>query len=242
MKTYALSLKIFLILLLGTIAGTATAANPSMAGGVKVTREPRVVSSFDAISVSGAFEVFLKQGEPNEVVIEADEDIQKAIKVEVKGSTLIIGTNKPIHHPTTMKVYITFKNIKSLETSGAVDVTTEQKVTLDELQLETSGASDMKMDLAVRKLALNSSGASKMRLSGAAADVDADLSGACDIYGFDLICENFSVEMSGAGKAQITVNKKISAEISGAGTIHYKGKPEVVNQSVSGAGTIKRVE
>jgi hypothetical protein len=95
------------------------------------------------------------------------------------------------------------------------------------------------MELSAQKLDLNSSGASKLRLSGTANDVSADLSGACDIFGFDLVCDNFTVDLSGAGKAQIHVNKKINAEISGAGSIRYKGNPSVINQSVSGAGSIK---
>ncbi|MCX6281222.1 MAG: DUF2807 domain-containing protein [Bacteroidetes bacterium] len=241
MKTKRIMTLFMFVILFTSISGITSACNMinGVQGDGKVIKETRVVSSFDRIEVSGAFNVYLKQGSLEEVIIEADENLQPIISAEVHGSTLVIDTKKPINHMTALKVYITFKDLKKVEVSGAVDITTESKVNLTDFSLHTSGASDVRMEVNAQKLDLNCSGASKLRLTGTATDVTADLSGACDIYGFDLVCENFTVDMSGAGKAQIHVTKKINAEISGAGSIHYKGNPAVINQSVSGAGSIR---
>lgn len=241
MKTRKLVTLFMFVMLFTGISGITSGCNmiTGVHGDGKVIKETRVVSSFDGIDVSGAFNIYLRQGPNEEVIIEADENLQTIIRAEVRGSTLVIDTRKPINHPTSLNVYITFKDLKKVEVSGAVDIVTENKVTLNDFSLHTSGASDVRMEVTAQKLDLNSSGASKLRLAGTATDVTADLSGACDIYGFDLVCENFTVDMSGAGKAQIHVTKKINAEISGAGSIRYKGNPSVINQSVSGAGSIK---
>ncbi|MEI6885584.1 MAG: head GIN domain-containing protein [Bacteroidota bacterium] len=244
MKTQKIITLFMFMVMLTSISGISSGC--TMAGAVhgdgKVVKQTRVVSSFDGIEISGAFDVYLKQGSIEEVIIEADENLQSIITAEVKGSTLMIDNKKPINHPTTLKVYITFKDLKKIETSGAVDIVAENKITVNELGLSSSGASDVRMDISAKKLDLNTSGASKLRLSGSVTDVSADLSGAGDLYGFDLVCENFKIEISGAGKAQINVTKSIDAEISGAGSIHYKGNPTKVNQSVSGSGSIKRDE
>ena len=235
-------IRLFMFVMLFTgISGISSGCNMinGVQGDGKVVRETRVVSSFDGIDISGAISVYLKQGSIEEVIIEADDNLQPIIRAEVHGSTLVIDTKKPINHSTSLKVYITLKDLKKAEVSGAVDIVTENKINLNDFSLHTSGASDIRMDLSAQKLGLDCSGASKLRLSGSAVDVTAELSGACDIYGFDLICENFTVDMSGAGKAQIHVTKKIYAEISGAGSIRYKGNPTVINQSVSGAGSIR---
>ncbi|MCX6284351.1 MAG: DUF2807 domain-containing protein [Bacteroidetes bacterium] len=244
MKTKNLFNLFMFVMLFTSISGITSACNmiEGVSGDGKVVKETRVVSSFDGIEVSGAFNVYLKQGGVEEVIIEADDNLQPLIRAEVHGSTLVIDTKKPINHPSALKVYITFKDLKKVEVSGAVDIVTESKVNFNDFSLHTSGASDVRMEVTAQKLDLNSSGASKLRLSGSATDVTADLSGACDIYGFDLVCENFTVDLSGAGKAQIHVTKKINAEISGAGSIRYKGNPSVINQSVSGAGSIKHEE
>ena len=244
MKTKKIIALFMFMVMLTSVSGIASCC--TLAGGVhgdgKVVKQTRVVSSFDGIDISGAFDVYLRQGSIEEVIIEADENLQSIITAEVRGSTLVIDNKKPINHPTTLKVYITFKNLKKIETSGAVDIVAENKLTVNDLSLSTSGASDVRMDIAAGKLDLSSSGASKLRLSGSVTDVTADLSGSCDMYSFDLVCENLRIEISGAGKAQVNVTKSIDAEISGAGSIHYKGSPTKVNQSVSGAGSIKKDE
>lgn len=244
MKTKKIIALFMFVVMLTSISGITSGCTlvDGVHGDGKVVKETRVVSSFDGIDVSGAFDVYLKQGSIEEVIIEADANIQPIISAEVRGSTLVIDTKKPLNHPTALKVYITFKDLKKIETSGAVDIIAENKISVNELGLMSSGASDVRMDLAAKKLDLNTSGASKLRLSGSVTDVSVDISGAGDLYGFDLVCENIKIEISGAGKAQITVTKSIDAEISGAGSIHYKGNPTKVNQSVSGAGSIKKDE
>ena len=215
---------------------------PGTHGDGNVLKETRKISSFDGIDVSGAFDIILKQGTIEEVIVEADANLLPLIRTEVDGSTLTIETKKPIHHVTVMKVYITVKDLKRVDVSGAVDIHTEGRITVPELSIDASGASDSKMELGVQKLKLDCSGASKMRFSGFATDVSMDLSGASDIFGYDLLAETYYIEISGAGNAQLNVSKKIRAEISGAGSVKYKGSPSEVDQSVSGAGSIKKVE
>ncbi|MEI7499988.1 MAG: head GIN domain-containing protein [Bacteroidota bacterium] len=244
MKTKRLfSFFMFVSLFLG-MSGFCTSCN--VTGGAHgdgdVLKEIRKVSSFDGIEVSGAFDIIIKQGATEEVTVEADANLLPIIRTDVVGSTLRIDTRKPIHHVTVMKVYVTVKDLKQIDVSGAVDIQTEGRITVPELSIESSGASDSKLDLAVQKLRLGSSGASKMKFSGTAVDVIMNLSGASDIFGFDLVAENYEIDISGAGNAQINVSKKLRAEISGAGNVKYKGSPADIDQSVSGAGSIKKVQ
>ena len=237
------SVAIFLSLLLGI---TSLFAGCNVIGGVhgdgNVLKETRKVSNFDGIEVSGAFDIIIKQGATEEVIVEADANLLPLIRTDVVGSTLQIETRKPINHVTVMKVYVTVKDLKRIDVSGAVDINTDGRITVPELSFESSGASESKMELAVQKLKLDCSGASKLRFSGSATEVGMDLSGASDIFAFDLLAENYDIDISGAGNAQINVSKKIRAEISGAGSVKYKGSPANVDQSVSGAGSIKKVE
>jgi hypothetical protein len=211
-------------------------------GNGNVLKETRKVSSFDAIEVSGAFDIILKQGTTEEVVVESDDNLLPLIRTDVVGGTLTIETKKPVNHITMMKVYVTVKDLKRIDVSGAVDIKTDGLLTVPELSIDASGASDSKFDLAVGKLKLDCSGASKIKFSGSATDVNMDLSGASDIFAFDFPAETYDIEISGAGNAQINVSKKIRAEISGAGSVKYKGSPSEVDESVSGAGSIKKVQ
>ena len=240
--------KIFSVLMLVSLflGITSLFASCNMIGGTSgdgnVLKETRKVSTFDAIDVSGAFDIIIKQGVAEEVTVEADANLLPIIRTEVVGGTLKIETRKPVHHVTVMKIYVTVKDLKRIDVSGAVDIQTDGRLTVPELSIDGSGASDAKMDIAVQKLKLDCSGASKLKFSGTAVDVNMDLSGASDIFGFDLAAENYDIQISGAGTAQINVSKKLHAEISGAGSVKYKGSPTEVDQSVSGAGSIKKVQ
>jgi len=210
-------------------------------GNGKVVKQDRKVTSFNAIDVSGAFEIYLRQGETEGVTVESDENLLPFIRTEVVGSELRIDTkNHPMHHVTVMKVFITIKDLKKVDVSGAVDLQTENRLTLTELSLDASGASDSKLDIAVQKLDLDCSGASKIYFTGMAVNVRMDLSGASEISAFDLPAETCSIELSGAGEAEINVTKSLIAEISGAGTVVYKGSPTQIDQRVSGAGSIRK--
>ena len=237
------SAAMFISLLMGM---SSLFAGCTMIGGThgdgNVLKETRKVATFDGIEVSGAFEIILKQGATEEVIVEADANLLPLIHTDVIGGTLKIETRKPINHVTVMKVYITVKNLNRIDMSGAVDIKTDGRITVPELSIQSSGASDSKMEVVVQKLKLDCSGASKMRFSGSATDVNMDLSGASDIFGYDLLVENYDIDISGAGNAQINVSKKIRAEISGAGSVKYKGTPSDIDQSVSGAGSIKKVQ
>ena len=244
MKTNRLfSVLILVILCLGMSSLFASCnIGPGVHGNGNVLKETRKVSSFNGIEVSGAFDIILKQGSEEEVVVEADANLLPVIRTAVEGSILKIETKKPVHHVTTMKLYITVKELKHIDVSGAVDIRTDGRLTVPELFLEASGASDSKLDLAVQKLRLDCSGASKMKFTGTAGEVKMELSGASDIFAFELPAESYDIEISGAGNAQINVSRKIHAEISGAGSVKYKGSPTEVDQSVSGAGSIKKVQ
>ena len=209
-------------------------------GNGNVVKQERKVSAFNAIEVSGAFDVYLSLGSTQSVIVEADENLMPLIRTEVSGGILKIDNKKPIHDSKSLKVYITVTDLKKIEVSGAVDLQTQNKLTLNELEIEISGATDATLDLAVQKLVVSSSGGSKLKFSGMANKVDMDVSGAVDIHAFDLLAEIVSLSISGAGDAEINVTKELNAEISGAGTVRYKGDPAKVDSNVSGAGSIKK--
>ena len=211
-------------------------------GNGNVIKQTRDVAAFNAISISGAYHVIISQGANQSVIVEADENLQSLIRTEVKGNELIIENKHSIGHSHSMKVYITVTDLKKIELSGACDLSTNGTLTTDELSIDESGASDTKMDISVKKLDLDCSGGSKLRFAGTATRVKMDVSGAVDIFAYELATETFNLEISGAGKAEINVSKALEASISGAGTVRYKGTPEKLITDVSGAGSIKKAE
>jgi hypothetical protein len=211
-------------------------------GSGNIVKQDRTVSSFNGIDVSGAFSVMLTQGTTNAVTVEADDNLMDLIKTEVRGNVLYIENKRPISGSKSLKVYVTFQELKSLDLSGAVEVSSMNKLTLADLSIDGSGSSDCKLDMDVQKLGIDCSGGSKLKLSGSAKEVNLDASGSVDLLAFDFPAENYKVEISGAGKAEINVIKELNVEISGAGNVRYKGNPTKNIQDISGAGSVKKVD
>lgn len=208
-------------------------------GNGNITTEKRDVSNFNGIDISNAFEVILKQGNNESLTIEADENLMGIIVTEVRGGVLKVYTDKHIRNPKSLKLFLTFKEIDFIDISGAVELTSDGKLTFDKLEIDGSGASEIDLEIEAKDLEMEFSGASEIKLKGKILDVEIDISGASEISAYNLETDFMDIDISGAAEAQVFVNKELNIEASGASSVRYKGNPNI-NQNTSGASSIKR--
>jgi len=207
-------------------------------GNGHVTTVERKVSSFDAIKAGGAFEIMLSRDSSESVTIEADENLMDLIRTEVRGSTLVIETTKRIGNFECLKVHVGYRVLRSLSFSGGSQVTGRNVLSAERLDIESSGASDIELEIQAAELDIELSGAGNIEIRGQAGEADIEISGAGKLYAEDLETARMDIEVSGAGNARVFAREELRAKVSGAGSIKYKGNPAKVNQDVSGAGSI----
>lgn len=235
LKTQITVIATFLILLVScNLIGESGSGN--------VVREERKLTEFNSLEISGAFHIYLTQGLTQSVIVEADDNLMKLIRTEVTGNTLKIYTKDPIRSAKTMDVYITMPDLKEISVSGAVNIETKGRFKSSSIDIDISGSTDSNLELEVQKLNLESSGGCKLRLSGTAGELSCNVSGAVDLFAYDLVAGKVSLDISGAGKAELNVTEELSADVSGAANVRYKGNPKRINQDISGAGSIKKAE
>jgi hypothetical protein len=115
---------------------------------------------------------------------------------------------------------------------------------LNELSIQLSGASDLRGDLKakleINKLGIDISGASDMIVAGKVGSLYIEASGASKFKGFDLTADMCDVRASGASDIKITVNKELTANVSGATDLKYKGEGVVKEIRSSGSSTISK--
>lgn len=210
--------------------------------------EVREAKNFHAIKVSHAFDVYLTQSNEEGVAVSAaDDEAKRHISVEVDGGVLIISFDadkkfwKAWKGNKKLKAYISFKTIDKLVASGACDFNIMGSIKTENLVVDFSGASDLKGKVEIdNTLDVQLSGASDVELSGTASQLKADLSGACDFKGYDLVTDYCDINASGASGVKITVNKELSAKVSGASDINYKGSGLIRDLKSTGASSIKK--
>ena len=222
--------------------GLSLTSSCMFADGIKgngnVLTEERSVSGFDAISVGGAFDVYLTQGSSEELKIEAESNLMEYIKTKVMGGTLYIETEENLKPTKSMKLHITFRDLKEIEASGACDMESVNTFKLDELELDVSGAAEVNFDLNLNRLEADFSGASDVELKGTAGEMEMDISGAGELDALELEAEKVKLDLSGAATAKVYAKTFLEVDVSGAATVKYKGNPQV-DSEVSGAGSVK---
>jgi hypothetical protein len=211
-------------------------------GNIKTVERP--VSSFTQVEANGDIKLIVIQGDLKPVKIVGDENILSFIEVIQDGDRIKIETKPGVNLIPSgdLSVYVSSPAYKSIEVSGSSDIIGQNKITSSgALNLQASGAGDIQMEVDAPKITSGISGSGSIKLKGQTKDLDIDLSGAGHAYCYDLLTENTTVQISGAGSAQVYASVKLKADVSGAGNISYKGNASV-SQEISGAGSVNKAD
>ncbi len=200
------------------IGGNWLNANSVRPSG-KIISKDRGLSGFESIALSGLGEVVLAQGANDIVVVEADDNLQEHLIAEVKDGVLNlrIANNVSFSGSPTIRYLVTLRSIKSVSISGLGRVRGAN--------IDTSA------------LSVSVSGGGDVLLNGKAAIQTASISGLGKLDLANLSGKTGSVDISGAGDATVNVSDALNVSISGLGSVHYKGMPEL-SQKISGGGNV----
>jgi Putative auto-transporter adhesin, head GIN domain len=194
----------------------------SVAGSGKIMTEPRTVSGFSAVSLSGSGQVIIEQTGMESLTVTTDDNLLPYIKTDVKGNTLELGLKDSMTYlrPTHDIVFrLTVRKLEGLDISG-------------------SGKADAK-GLDPDHVKIKVSGSGEVSAQGTANDLDLSISGSGGYRGEDMRSKRATIDISGSGGAVIAASETLKAHVSGSGSIEYIGDPQVT-QHVSGSGSVHR--
>lgn len=216
---------------------------PCINGSGNVISETRTVDAFHSVDLELMGNLYVTQTGESEVRIEADDNILPLLKTDVRNGVLIIKRDgNRCLRPTKINVYVSMDEVKRLSLSGQGDIISQSTITSDNLELSISGQGDIDMDVNTSKLTTSLSGQGDARYTGTATSHEVTISGTGDIDAYELTTEKTLVRVSGAGDAEVFASNELDVKISGAGNVHYKGDPKTVNQDISGAGKVNKMD
>jgi hypothetical protein len=85
------------------------------------------------------------------------------------------------------------------------------------------------------------SGSGKIEASGVASKVKANISGSGRVLAADLETNSCEVRITGSGDVEINVKNELDANITGSGSVRYKGNPSKVNSHSAGSGNVRKL-
>ena len=214
-------------------------------GDGNIQTDEHAISSFKTLDLSVPADIYLSTGDHAAVKIEGDNNLLKFVEVEQTGDVVTIRSHEGFNliPSGNLKVYVTTPTYDKIDASCACNIESQNKLTSpDGLEMHMSGAGNIKLEVDAPRVDARLSGAGNIYLKGQTKDVRLSLSGAGNAHCYDLLAENTEVNISGFGSAEVYASVKLSASVSGAGNVDYKGNATDVEQHVSGAGGVHKAE
>jgi len=241
MKTKRKQLPLIITIAIITLLSFNTGLFAQKDKGNIITQE-RTVGEFSAIEIGNGLNVILSQGPEQLVRVETNEGLQEYLKTEVHNDVLKISQTSKMKNPSKLNIYVTAKNLNKITLTGTSELKTDTIIKTDKLEINSSGASEITLDLAVNELVSDLSGASELTLKGTATKHTITLSGASDLKAGELETKEMIINASGASDLEVNVKDKLTGEISGASSIKYKDEPKEKSINLSGASELNGKE
>jgi hypothetical protein len=218
-------MKFALVIIICLVCTNCVFADKGLKGSGNVIKEIREAESFNQINIDGIFNIHLSQGEKEAIEVEADDNLLKYVKTDIRNGVLSIDFtySKGIQKSTKLNIYITLTDINQLELGGIGNVS-------------------CLTDLHLNKLKLINSGIGAINLKGKASEVYMKNSGIGKIKATEFEVAYLKVKASGIGTVRVNATKELSVSLSGVGSVFYSGEPELKDINISGIGKFSQIK
>lgn len=237
------SLLYFLVAMTMFVAIDAFSAN--------ISTKTYSVDAFDAILVQDAIQVVLKKSNVSKVEVETEQDYQEKVSVQVSNKKLVLKTKenknstvvkKSSEIGTKVKVYVYYQSLSEVFASGASSIAMQEAMTGEKLLLILSSASTVNFNGNLSWLSVNCSGASKCTISGKYDKLNIQCNGASNINSNAAIANSVDAQISGTSLANISAQKDLVINASGASHVKYKTSQDTkVVTNIAGASTATKI-
>jgi hypothetical protein len=191
----------------------------SVIGSGKEARETREIGNFTELDLRGVGSVEVAIGNPRPLVISGDDNILPMIETKVTDGRLTIRSTRPVRPVQPLIIKATASDLATVMLSGAGEIATSG-IANDNLRATLTGAGTITLSGQTSKLAIT-------------------LTGTGTVDARKLIAKVATVDMSGAGRIDVSPVVSLHVTITGTGTVTYSGEPKIT-QKITGVGKLMR--
>ena len=234
MRKISLVTILALILQLAAVSQKEKTEKKRIEGSGNVITKEISVQSFDQLSSSGVFNLQLSQGDREQVRIEADDNLQELFEVKNEGSKLIISMKKDvnINGKNKMKVYVTFRKLKSMDLSMVGGTSSDEKLSFDDFKLVNQSVGSVNLDMSLQSFHMDNESVGTIRLTGSADKAVIKSNGVGSIHAGDFVVQKMDIDNSGVGSAEVNAAKELKVSDSFLGKVKNRGNATVKKKIV----------
>ncbi|MGH8487878.1 MAG: head GIN domain-containing protein [Gammaproteobacteria bacterium] len=191
----------------------------SMIGSGNEGRETREVDNFTELELLGVGRIEATIGELQPLEVSGDDNILPLIETKVTDGRLVIRATRSIRPVQPLIIKATASNLTAIMLGGAGEIATTG-IANDNLRAILTGAGTVTLSGQTNHLALTLAGV-----------------GGADAH--ELVAKVVTVDMSGAGRIDVSPVVSLYVRITGAGTVSYSGEP-TITEKITGVGKLTR--
>ena len=216
------------------------ACKNSHKGNGRITTETRATAPFTAVDVSSSIGVELEQGDKNEVVVEADDNIIKYLETTcVDGKlTIRMKSNTSVRN-ATLRVRLISPLYKSITGASSSEIVSRNTLTsTDKINIKASSSADITLQIDAPAVIVDGSSSADINITGRAKQVDANASSSTSIDLTGLKAETVAANATSSGLLKVFASVKLDASASSSGDIKYTGGVKDILKKENSSGEV----
>ena len=196
--------------------------------GNVITKEISV-KSFDELNASGVFNLLLSQGDKESLRIEADDNLMDLFIIENEGSTLKIKMkkNSNFNSKKQLKVYVTFKTLKSMDLGMVGGTSSDEKLKFADLKLKNQSVGSVSLNMTLQTLNMENQSVGSVKLEGSAENAVVKNNSVGSINAGNFVVQKMDIENNGVGSATVNAEKELKYSDSFLGKVSNRGNATV---------------
>jgi hypothetical protein len=214
----------------------------SIEGSGNITTEKRTVEgNFKSIEVNNSIDLVIEQSDKMEIVVEADDNLQKHITTKVENGTLVISFDKnSFSNAGSKKVTVKMPVIDELEATSSATITSKNTLKGENIRLNTSSAASIDINIESDIITCDSSSGSSITINGKALKMETTASSGSEINATKLLANEITADVSSGASINVHPIVSLLAEASSGGDISYDIQPKTIQKKTSSGGTISQ--
>lgn len=215
---------------------------------LKIAQPPAASNEFHTIVVAGISDIRLVQADTFGILVTTSSGSTVAGNYEIHDGVLTVS--RPLNDAqgdstTHIAAIVSVRDLKKIVISDVSSVSSDRKLQLTDLAIESDGACNVNLQLNLRKLTVLSNGASKLDLSVDADNIEMDVlgvstvtikgsadnlkltnGGASDLKARGLKVKKAVVQANGVSECRVQVSEQLEVTAGDIAKVRYGGMPK----------------
>jgi hypothetical protein len=211
-----------------------------LATQITYAQETRQIGPFNSLIVSGKLEVYLEQGETDQVIIESADYPEGELNISLKGSTLKLSlVDGWIKGDRRLRLRVQYRSLDEIRVLAGAAVSSREVITADRLELKAGSGAEVDLQLEVNTLESAATEGARMELSGTVKNQYATANTGGEYDASRLASDHTEVKSNTGGLARVVANEHLDAVANTGGRIQYSGDPQEKYTRSNLAGEIR---